>query len=59
MPHFDLPVDELREYRSATIAPDDLDAYWEEAIRAARNRATPATFTPYKPSAYGPSRSSM
>ena len=54
MPHFDLPLEELREYRSATTAPDDLDAYWDEAIRSARDRATAATFEPYKPEAYGP-----
>ena len=54
MPHFDLPLDELREYRSATIAPDHLDAYWDEAIRSARDRATAATFAPHKPEAYGP-----
>jgi cephalosporin-C deacetylase len=54
VPHFDLPLDELREYRSATTAPEDLDAYWEEAISAARDRATAATFVPHKPDAYGP-----
>ena len=48
MPHFDLPLDELREYRSATVAPNDLDAYWEDAIREARDGVTPATFSPYK-----------
>ena len=54
MPHFDLPLDELREYRSATVAPNDLDAYWEDAIREARDHAAPATFEPYKAEAYGP-----
>ena len=54
MPHFDLPLDELREYRSATVAPNDLDAYWEDAIREARDHARPATFEPYKAKAYGP-----
>ena len=46
MPHFDLPLEELREYRSATTAPDDLDPYWDEAIRSSRDRATAATFEP-------------
>jgi cephalosporin-C deacetylase len=54
VPHFDIPLEELREYRSATVAPNDLDAYWEEAIREARDRATAAAFEPYKPEAYGP-----
>jgi len=54
VPQFDLPLDELRQYRSQTIAPDDLDSYWDEAIRTARDRATAATAAPYKPEAYGP-----
>ena len=54
MPQFDLPLDELREYRSQTVAPNDLDGYWEEAIREARELATPAAFEPRKPEAYGP-----
>jgi cephalosporin-C deacetylase len=54
VPHFDLPLDQLHEYRSATVAPHDLDAYWEEAIREAREQAVPATFVPWKPDAYGP-----
>jgi cephalosporin-C deacetylase len=54
VPHFDLPLEELREYRSKTAAPPDLDAYWDEAIRDARDHARPATFAPYKPDAYGP-----
>ena len=54
MPHFDLPLDELHEYRSKTIAPHDLDGYWEEAIREAREQAVAPTFVPWKPEAYGP-----
>ena len=54
MPHFDLPLDELREYRTRTVAPHDLDAYWEEAVREARERAAPPAFVPWKPEAYGP-----
>jgi cephalosporin-C deacetylase len=54
VPQFDLPLDELREYRSQTVAPNDLDGYWEEAIREARELATPAAFEPRKPEAYGP-----
>ena len=54
MPHFDLPLDELREYRSGTVAPHDLDSYWEEAIREAREQAGPPAFAPWKPEAYGP-----
>ena len=54
MPFFDLPLEELREYRSQTVAPNDLDAYWEEAIGDAREAAAPAVFEPWKPEAYGP-----
>jgi cephalosporin-C deacetylase len=54
VPHFDLPLDELHEYRSPTVAPNDLDAYWEEAIGEARERAALPTFAPWKPEAYGP-----
>jgi uncharacterized protein YggE len=39
MPFFDAPVAELRTYRSAVVAPDDLDAYWQEAIADARRKA--------------------
>jgi cephalosporin-C deacetylase len=54
VPHFDLPLDDLREYRSATVAPDDLDDYWDGAIREARELAAPASFEPRKAEAYGP-----
>src|SRR5690349_2673027 len=52
VPYFDLPILELRTYRSAVTAPDDLDAYWDEAIAAARDRAAPPTFTPHMPGVF-------
>ncbi len=52
MPFFDAPVEELREYRSAVVAPDDLDDYWQRAIADARARARPAVFEPYRQSVY-------
>jgi cephalosporin-C deacetylase len=52
MPYFDAPVEELRAYRSAVTAPDDLDAYWDEAIAAARDRAQPPAFMPHLPHVY-------
>ena len=54
MPHFDLPLGDLQEYRSPTVAPHDLDAYWDEAVREAREQAVAPTFAPWKPDAYGP-----
>jgi cephalosporin-C deacetylase len=52
MPYFDVPVEELRTYRSAVTAPDDLDAYWDEAIADARDGAQPPVFTPHMPGVY-------
>ena len=52
MPYFDAPLDELRAYRTAVTAPDDLDAYWEEAIADAGAEARPAVFEPHRPDVY-------
>ena len=52
MPYFDAPLEELRVYRTAVTAPDDLDAYWEEAIADARTRARPAAFELYRPEVF-------
>jgi cephalosporin-C deacetylase len=52
MPYFDAPLEELRTYRSAVVAPDDLDAYWDEALADARANAQPAVFAPYRPDVY-------
>ncbi len=53
MPHFDLPLDQLRTYRSAAPEPADMDDYWQRAIALARSRATDAVYEPYQPGAYG------
>lgn len=37
MPLNDLPVDELRKYRSAGVEPADFDDFWAETIAAARD----------------------
>jgi cephalosporin-C deacetylase len=52
MPYFDAPIEELRAYRSAVVAPDDLDDYWQEALAAARADARPPVFTPYRTTVY-------
>lgn len=41
MAHFDLPLDELRAYRSSTPAPDDLVAFWERTLAESRAQAEP------------------
>ena len=36
MPLFDLPPDELRDYRPAVSAPDDVDAFWQSTLAETR-----------------------
>ncbi|GHE70393.1 acetylxylan esterase [Streptomyces longispororuber] len=36
MPHFDLPLEELRRYRPELPEPEDFDAFWEKTLSAAR-----------------------
>ncbi|MGV9882241.1 acetylxylan esterase [Streptomyces sp. NPDC003006] len=36
MPQFDLPLDELRQYRPQLPEPDDFDAFWEKTLLEAR-----------------------
>lgn len=37
--HFDLPLEELRTYRSTSPPPDDFDDFWEQTLSEARQRA--------------------
>jgi cephalosporin-C deacetylase len=43
MPWYDLPVEQLREYRTSTQEPDGLDDWWARRIEAARALARPAS----------------
>src|SRR5215831_5174660 len=52
VPLFDLPLAELRSYRSAATTPEDLDAFWGSAIAAARASAFEPTLEPYRADAY-------
>jgi cephalosporin-C deacetylase len=54
MPWYDMPLAELREYRTSTQEPDGLDAWWAERITQARALARPATVTPHQPRLYDP-----
>ncbi|WP_369218029.1 acetylxylan esterase [Streptomyces flavofungini] len=46
MPQFDLPLDELRRYRSESTEPDDFDAFWEKTLLEAREHDLDARFEP-------------
>jgi cephalosporin-C deacetylase len=52
VPLFDLPLAELRGYRSAAPEPDELDAFWARAIEEARSRAVDPIVEPYEPATY-------
>jgi cephalosporin-C deacetylase len=54
MPWFDLPPEQLAEYRTSTSEPDGLDQWWGERLAEARIAAAPVTVTRYEPGAYGP-----
>jgi len=54
MPWFDMPLEQLREYRTSTTEPDGLDAWWGERLSEARSLAKPPTLTEREPHLYGP-----
>ena len=54
MPWYDLPVEQLREYRTSTREPDGLDDWWARRIEAARALARPPVRTPHQPRLYDP-----
>ncbi|MGO2470258.1 MAG: acetylxylan esterase [Microbacterium gubbeenense] len=37
MPHFDLPLEQLREYRSGVLLPDDFDDFWASTLQGSRD----------------------
>ena len=39
MPWFDLPLDQLRDYRTGTAEPPDLDLWWRRRLDEARATA--------------------
>ena len=53
MPLYDLPLDQLREYRTTTREPDRLDDWWDERFAAARALAKPLQLTRHEPDLYG------
>ena len=56
MPWYDMPLEQLREYRTSTPEPEGLDEWWAKRLEAARAQARPATFTAYEPDVYAPVR---
>jgi cephalosporin-C deacetylase len=54
MPWFDLPLEQLREYRTTTLEPPGLDQWWAQRIEQARAVAEPVTLTRHEPELYAP-----
>jgi len=54
MPWFDLPLDQLREYRTDTAEPPDLDVWWRLRLDEARAAASPPTLTRHEADIYAP-----
>jgi cephalosporin-C deacetylase len=54
MPWFDLPENELSDYRTTTKEPEHLDAWWRARLDEARAAAKPVSLTRRAPQAYGP-----
>ena len=53
MPLFDLPLDELRSYRTRAEEPEGLDAFWARALTSARSVAGEIAVVPYGQEVYG------
>ncbi|HEV2931863.1 MAG TPA: alpha/beta fold hydrolase [Streptosporangiaceae bacterium] len=54
MPWFDLPLDQLRDYRTDTGEPPELDAWWRRRLDEARAAAREPTLTRYQAGTYAP-----
>ena len=54
MPWFDLSLDQLREYRTDTAEPPDLDQWWQFRLAQARAAARPPTLARYEADIYAP-----
>ena len=54
MPWFDLPLNQLREYRTDTAEPPDLDLWWRRRLDEARAAVRPPTLTRYEADTYAP-----
>jgi cephalosporin-C deacetylase len=54
MPWYDLPAEQLKDYRTGTQEPADLDRWWQGRLDEARAIATEPTLTRYEAGAYAP-----
>jgi cephalosporin-C deacetylase len=54
MPWFDLSLEQLRDYRTDTAEPPDLDLWWRQRLDEARAMADPPTLTRYEAEIYAP-----
>jgi cephalosporin-C deacetylase len=54
MPWFDLPLDQLREYRTDTAEPAGLDQWWQQRLEAARAAAIPPRLILHEAEIYTP-----
>ncbi len=54
MPWFDLPLEQLRDYRTTTEEPTGLDDWWAKRLEQARGLAEPPALTRYQPDVYAP-----
>jgi cephalosporin-C deacetylase len=51
-PLYDLPLEELRSYRSQATPPEDLDAFWEGSIAEARSKSFEPKLEPHRADVY-------
>jgi cephalosporin-C deacetylase len=54
MPWFDLPLEQLRDYRTDTAEPPGLDQWWQQRLDAARAVASPPTLSRHEADIYAP-----
>ena len=54
MPWFDLPLEQLRAYRTETAEPPELDLWWQLRLDEARAKAREPSLTRYEADIYGP-----
>ena len=54
MPWYDLPQEQLKDYRTDTAEPAGLDRWWRQRLDEARAAAREPTLTRYEPGTYGP-----
>ncbi|HTQ93568.1 MAG TPA: acetylxylan esterase [Streptosporangiaceae bacterium] len=52
MPWFDLPWNQLRDYRTETAEPPDLDLWWRQRLDEARTTVRPPALTRYEADTY-------